>query len=348
MTTFSTVDFDNHEQVVFCSDAKTGLKAIIAIHNTNLGPALGGCRFWAYNNEEEALKDVLRLSRGMTYKAAMANLKLGGGKGVIIGDARKDKTPEKLIAFGQFIERLNGLYITAEDVGTTTEDMAYIRQSTNHVVGLASATGGSGDPSIFTGYGVYLGIKASLKHKFGLDSVKGLRIAVQGLGHVGMNLIERLIREGAEIIASDINTESVKKATTQHDLKIVPPESILKTECDVLAPCALGGIFYDQTIENLHCKIIAGAANNQLFHPSHGEALRQLGILYAPDYVINAGGLINVTHEGPNYDQNEAIYHVDKIYLTLLEVFHLADQQSLATNIACDRVAEQRFKNKPV
>lgn len=343
MTTFSAPDFDNHEQITFCHDAKTGLKAIIAVHNTHLGPALGGCRFWNYNNEEDALKDVLRLSRGMTYKAAMANLKLGGGKAVIIGEAQKDKTPEKMIAFGQFIERLNGLYITAEDVGTTTEDMGYIRQATNHVVGLASNTGGSGDPSIFTAYGVYLGIKASLKHKFGLESVNGLRIAVQGLGHVGINLIDRLITEGAEIIATDINPQMINKVKAQFNIKTVSPESILATECDVLAPCALGGVFNDQTIEKLHCKIIAGAANNQLVHPHHGEALRQKGILYAPDYVINAGGLINVTHEGPNYDSQEALYHVDKIYLTLLEVFHLADQQNLATNIACDHMAEQRF-----
>lgn len=343
MTTFSAIDFDDHEQITFCNDAKTGLKAIIAVHNTNLGPALGGCRFWNYNNEEDALKDVLRLSRGMTYKAAMANLKLGGGKAVIIGEAQKDKTPEKMIAFGRFIERLNGIYITAEDVGTTTEDMGYIRQATNHVVGLASNTGGSGDPSIFTAYGVYLGIKASLKHKFGLESVNGLRIAIQGLGHVGINLIDRLITEGAEIIATDINPQMINKVKSQFNIKTVSPESILATECDVLAPCALGGIFNDQTIEKLHCKIIAGAANNQLVHPHHGEALRQQGILYAPDYVINAGGLINVTHEGPNYDFNEALYHVDKIYLTLMEVFHLADQQNLATNIACDHVAEQRF-----
>lgn len=346
MTIFSAPDFDNHEQVVFCNDPKTGLKAIIAVHNTLLGPALGGCRFWAYKSEEEALKDVLRLSRGMTYKAAMANLKLGGGKAIIIGDSQKDKTPEKMIAFGSFIERLNGIYITAEDVGTTTEDMAYIRQSTNHVVGLASNTGGSGDPSIFTAYGVYLGIKASLKHKFGLESVNGLRIAVQGLGHVGINLIDRLIAEGADIVATDIHPEAVHKAKAQFNIKTVSPESILEAECDVLAPCALGGIFDDQTIEKLRCKIIAGAANNQLVYPHHGDALRQRGILYAPDYVINAGGLINVTHEGPHYDPKEALYHVDKIYLTLLEVFHLADQQNLATNIACDHVAEQRFKQR--
>ncbi|WP_032112842.1 Glu/Leu/Phe/Val family dehydrogenase [Candidatus Paracaedibacter symbiosus] len=343
MATFSATDFDNHEQVVFCNDAKTGLKAIIAIHNTHRGPALGGCRFWAYPNEDEALKDVLRLSRGMTYKAAMAQLNLGGGKSVIIGDAKKDKTPEMMIAFGKYIEHLNGLYITAEDVGTTTQDMGFIRQSTHHVVGLADTPGGSGDPSIFTGYGVYLGIKASVKHKFGEDSVKGLRIAVQGLGHVGMNLVERLSAEGAELVVTDINQDSVAYASSKFNAKAASPDSILATDCDLLAPCALGGGLHDQTIEKLRCKIVAGAANNQLAHPDHGEALRQLGILYAPDYVINAGGLINVTYEGPSYSRDKVINHVDKIYTTMLEIFETANKQNLATNIACDQIAEQRF-----
>lgn len=340
MTTFSAADFDNHEQVVFCSDAQTGLKAIIAIHNTNLGPALGGCRFWSYANEEEALKDALRLSRGMTYKAAMANLKLGGGKAVIIGDSRKDKTPEKMMAFGRLVERLNGLYITAEDVGTNPEDMEFISKSTKHVVGMAH---GSGDPSILTAYGVYLGIKASVKHKFGQDSVKGLRIAVQGLGNVGMNLVERLVSDGAELIVTDINEDSINQATAKFNLKAATPESILTTECDVLAPCALGGLFNDQTIEKLNCKVIAGAANNQLALPHHGEALRQRGILYAPDYVINAGGLINVTYEGPNYNRDIVFKHVDTIYSTMLEIFDLANKRNIATNLACDQIAEQRF-----
>lgn len=343
MSIFSALDFDSHEQVVFCNDKKTGLNAIIAIHNTNLGPALGGCRFWAYATEEEALKDVLRLSRGMTYKAAMANLKLGGGKGVIIGNAHQDKTAEKLIAFGQFVERLNGLYITAEDVGTTPHDMSFIRHSTAHVVGL-EGSGGSGDPSIFTAYGVYLGIKASLKHQSNLDSVKGLRIAVQGLGNVGVNLIERLTQEGADIIATDINPTTLKTIKDKFNIATVAPDAILSAECDILAPCALGGIFNDQSIEKLACKIIAGAANNQLSHPKHGEALRQQGILYAPDYVINAGGLINVTHEGPTYNYQEALDHVGNIYTTLLEVFQLANQQNLATNLACDQLAERRFQ----
>lgn len=344
MTTFSTIDFDNHEQVVFCHDAKTGLKAIIAIHNTNRGPALGGCRYWNYVDESEALKDVLRLSRGMTYKAAMARLDLGGGKAVIIGDARKDKTPEKLLTFGKFIERLNGIYITAEDVGTTTQDMGYIRQSTNHVVGLANTLGGSGDPSIFTSYGVYWGIKASVKHKLGLNSVKGLRIAVQGLGNVGMNLVERLTSDGAELIVTDIDQASVTHAASKFNAKPVSSDEILTTECDVFTPCALGGVINDQTVETLRCQIVAGAANNQLALPHHGEALRQRDILYAPDYVINAGGLINVTYEGPNYDREKVVKHVETIHATMLEVFDFADKQDLATNIACDRIAEQRFQ----
>lgn len=343
MTIFSASDFNKHEQVVFCHDEKTGLKAIIAIHNTNLGPALGGCRFWDYLSEEDALKDVLRLSRGMTYKAAMANLSLGGGKAVIIGDAKTEKTPEKLKAFGTFIERLNGKYITAEDVGTSPQDMEFIRASTKHVVGLSNVEGGSGDPSIFTAYGVYLGIKASAKHKLGLDSLKDLKIAVQGLGHVGMNLVDHLVKDGAHLIVTDINPETVKVVSSRYNTKTTSPEEILKVECDILAPCALGGVINDQTIDDLKCSIVAGAANNQLAMPHHGQTLHDRGILYAPDYVINAGGLINVTYEGPEYDPNVAAQCVGLITTTMEEIFELAKSQNIPTNVASDQIAEQRF-----
>lgn len=346
MAIFSAYDFDNHQQVTFFNDEKTGLKAIIAIHNTNLGPALGGCRFWNYSSDQEALKDVLRLSRGMTYKAAMAKLNLGGGKAVIIGDSVKDKCPEKLRAFGKFVDHLNGMYITAEDVGTSPQDMAYVYESTKHVVGLSNIDGGSGDPSVFTAYGVYLGIKASVKHKLDLDSLKGLKIAVQGLGHVGIHLLEHLEKEGAELIVTDINPDTIKAITTKFDVKYVTPEEILKTKCDVLSPCALGGGINDDTIDTLKCQIIAGAANNQLALSHHGEILHKRGILYAPDYVINAGGLINVTHEGPGYNPAIATEHVETIYTTLLEVFEKAHSQNIPTNIACDLIAEQRFNKQ--
>lgn len=345
MTIFTAADFDGHELVTFCYDDATGLKAIIAIHNTNRGPALGGCRFWSYQNDQEALTDVLRLSRGMTYKSALANLNLGGGKSVIIGDATKDKTPEKMRAFGRFIEQLNGLYITAEDVNTTPEDMGMIRTETKHVVGLPGS-GGSGDPSIITAYGVYTGIKACVKYKFKTDSLSGLHIALQGLGHVGMELARLLHRDGVRLSVTDLNPASIQYAVDHFQATAVNPTSILSTACDLFAPCALGGLINDQTIDQFQCQIIAGAANNQLAQARHGEILAQKGILYAPDYLINAGGLINVTYEGADYDRNVVFKHVDGIYDTMMEILHMAQEQTIPTNVACDQVAEQRFKKK--
>jgi leucine dehydrogenase len=343
MAIFTAADFDNHELVTFCCDEETGLRAIIAIHNTNRGPALGGCRYWSYQSEQEAITDVLRLSRGMTYKSALANLNLGGGKSVIIGDAAKDKTPEKMKAFGRFIERLNGLYITAEDVNTTPEDMRMIHQGTSHVVGLPG-NGGSGDPSIITAYGVYMGIKACVKYKFKVNSLAGLHIALQGLGHVGMELARLLHADGVKLTVADLNSESVQYAVDHFSATAVSVHDILKTPCDIFSPCALGGVINDGTIDQLNCKIIAGAANNQLAEARHGHILHQKGLLYAPDYLINAGGLINVTYEGPNYNRHVVLKHVDGIYNTMMEILHMAEEQDIPTNIACDQIAEQRFQ----
>lgn len=344
MTVFSAPDFDNHELVAFCSDEQTGIKVIIAIHNTNRGPALGGCRFWNYDTEEEAVTDALRLSRGMTYKSALANLQLGGGKAVVIGNPKTDKTPEKMRAVGRIVEKFNGLYITAEDVGTSTQDMAEIYKETKHVVGLENKMGGSGDPSIVTAFGVYKGIKAIVKHRYDKDSLQGLKIAVQGLGHVGMSLIGRLHEEGAILIVSDINSQNVEEAISKYGVQAVDPLSIYSVDCDIFSPCALGGVINDETINQFKCKIIAGAANNQLAQQRHGDLLMEKGILYAPDYLINAGGLINVAHEGPGYNRDKVFEHVAGIYDTLLEILHVAEKQKITTNAASDHIAEQRFQ----
>ncbi len=344
MSIFQTPDFDQHELVAYCVEESLGLKAIIAIHNTHRGPALGGCRIWNYTNEDEATRDALRLSRGMTYKAALANLNLGGGKAVIIADPKTQKSPEMLQAFGRFVERFNGAYITAEDVGTTPQDMAEIRKETSHVVGL-DTNGGSGDPSILTAFGVYQGIKGSALQKYGTDSLSGIKIALQGLGHVGMYLAERLHKEGAILTVTDINIDNVNQVVEKFAATAVKPEDIYAVDCNIFSPCALGGIINNETIPQLKCQIIAGAANNQLLTRNHGDILKEKGILYAPDYLINAGGLINVTYEGPNYDREVVMTHVAGLKDTLLEIFHTAEEQNISTSAASDQIAENRFKN---
>lgn len=346
MSVFNAHDFDGHEQVTFCYDAASGLKAIIAIHNTNLGPSLGGCRFSPYASEEEALKDVLRLSRGMTYKAALANLQLGGGKAVIIGDPETEKTPEKLRAFGRFVERLNGLYITAEDMGTTPQDMSTIFEETSHVVGRDAKEGGSGDPSILTALGVFTAIRACVYYKMGKADLSGIRIAVEGLGHVGIDLVRRLSEAGASLIVTDINDAVLQKVVSQFGVKVVGPDDIFAADVDVFAPCAFGGILNDQTIPHLKCQIVAGSANNQLAEPYHAEYLEKRRILYAPDYLINAGGLINVTYEGPTYDPDVVRDHVEGIYYTLLEIFEAAKAHRVTTSQASDFLARERFSKK--
>src|SRR5687768_4437778 len=291
------LDF-GHEQVVFCHDKVTGLRAIIAIHNTVLGPALGGTRMWNYATEQEALTDVLRLSRGMTFKASISGINLGGGKAVIIGDAKTMKTEAFLRRFGKFVNSLNGKYITAEDVNMKTVDMEYIAMETKHVTGLPELNGGGGDPSPVTAYGVYLGMKASVKKVYGNDSLAGKKVAVQGVGQVGMHLVEHLVKENASVYITDISDEKVKALAQKFGVKTVGMDDIYDLDMDIYAPCALGATLNDTTIPRLKCRVIAGAANNQLKDEmKHGYMLIDRGITYAPDFLINAGGLINVYNE---------------------------------------------------
>lgn len=332
-----------HEEVVFCHDPHVGLKAIIAIHNTALGPALGGTRMWNYKNEEEALTDVLRLSKGMTYKAAAAGLNLGGGKAVIIGDSKTQKTEGLFRAFGQFVNSLNGKYITAEDVGTCEADMENIFMETPWVTGIPKDFGGSGDPSPYTAHGVLMGIKATAMKKLGTDSLKGMRIAVQGLGNVGSHLVKYLVQDGAKPIVADIDQDRVKQHVAQYKLDAVSPDQILFQECEILAPCALGAVINDQTITKLKCKAVAGGANNQLAEARHGDQLKELGILYAPDYVVNAGGLMNVFVELEGYSGDRAFEKTRKVYDNVMKVFSIAERDGIGTHRAADRLAEERI-----
>ncbi len=341
MPVFGAVDFDQHEQVAFFYDKETGLRAIIAIHNSNRGPALGGCRMWPYADEQKAVTDALRLSRAMTYKAAMANLPLGGGKTVIIGDSHHDKSPELFRAVGRCVETLGGRYIIGEDVGTTVEDMVHIKETTSSVVGLP---GGSGDPSPFTAIGVYESIRSAVLYRLGQSSLAGVKVAVQGLGHVGYHLCQLLAEAGANLFVTDIDTGLVKKVVKDFKAKAVSPEEIYGLDVDVFAPCALGAIINSKTLLQLKCKVVAGSANNQLEKHSHGEKLAKMKILYAPDYVVNAGGLIDVYYDGPAYNIDIVRLHVAGIHDTLLDVFHRAEQLHISTSEAADLIAEERFK----
>lgn len=334
----------DHEQVVFCQDKDSGLKAIIAIHNTTLGPALGGTRMWPYASEEDALVDVLRLSKGMTYKASAAGLNLGGGKAVIIGDPKKDKTEALFRTFGAYVNSLGGKYITAEDVGTSVQDMSYIFMETPYVTGIPKSFGGGGDPSPYTAHGVLMGLKAAVKEKLNTDSLKGVRVAVQGLGNVGSNLVEYLLKEGAVVTIADIDKDKVKTISEKHHLQVLDPDAIVTSECDVLAPCALGAVINDKTVHNLKCKVVAGGANNQLAEPRHGDALMELGILYAPDYVLNAGGLMNVFVELEGYSSERAFEKTTQVYDNAMQVFQIAKDEKIPTYRAADRLAEKRIK----
>ena len=343
---FAQIHTTNHEQVVFCNDKASGLRAIIAIHNTILGPGLGGTRMWNYASEADALNDVLRLSRGMTYKAAISGLNLGGAKAVIIGDATKDKSEALMRKFGRFVENLNGKYVTAEDVGTTTQDMEYVNMETDSVVGLPESRGGGGDPSPVTAYGVYMGMKASAKKAYGSDDLKGKKIAVQGIGKVGMHLVELVHKEGAQIYVSDINTKSLKHATSNFGATVVEGDDIYGLNLDVFAPCALGAILNTDNINKLNCNIVAGAANNQLADENvHGELIKDRGILYAPDFLINAGGLINVYSEYTGYDRENAKRDTEKIYDTTLNIYKLSEEQNIHTQIAATKLAQKRIED---
>ena len=332
-----------YEQVVFFHDPPTGLRAIVAIHSTTLGPALGGTRFYPFGSEEEALRDVLRLARGMTYKAAAAGLDLGGGKAVIIGDPKRIKNEELLRAYGRFIDTLGGRYITAEDIGTDRDDMDVIRRETRYVTGVAPELGGSGDPSPVTAYGVFLGLKACVEEAWQQHTLQGRRIAVQGVGKVGYHLVKHLVEAGASVVVSDVDVDAVGKAVRDFGVDTAEPEKIHAEECDIFAPCAMGGIIRDDTIPNLRCRVVAGAANNQLERSEHGEALAAAGILYAPDYVINAGGLINVADELQGYNETRAKARVQTIYRTLREIFRMARDRGITTAAAADRFAEERI-----
>ena len=334
-------EFDGHEDVAFHHDPESGLDAIIAIHNTSRGPALGGCRMWDYQSRDQALTDVLRLSRGMTYKSALAGLDYGGGKSVIIGDPRRAKSEALFRAMGRFVESLKGRYIVAEDVGISVADVETMARETAHVAGIPAR--GAGDPSPATAYGVYMGIKAAAKHRLGDESLKGLRVAVQGLGHVGLQLCHHLAAEGAGLIVADLDAQAVQRAVEAFDARAVPPDEIVSAPAEVFAPCALGAVIDDRSIETLKAKIVAGSANNQLAESRHGPALARLGVLYAPDYVINAGGIIVISHEGANFDRAKAFAQVALIHDTLLEIFQLAEAAGTCTADAADRLAEQRF-----
>ena len=344
---FGQLSFDNHEQIVFCNDKDTGLKAIIGIHNTVLGPALGGTRMWKYANEWEALNDVLRLSRGMTYKSAISGLNLGGGKAVIIGDSKIDKTPAMITKFGAFVNSLSGKYITAEDVGTTTEDMDRINDVTKFVTGISESRGGSGNPSPVTAYGVYMGMKAAAKHQFGSDKLEGKKVLVQGIGHVGETLVMHLVKEGALVQITDIHNEKVEAASKKYGAQIFKGDDVYSADVDIYAPCALGATINDDTIHKLKAKVIAGAANNQLANEKiHGQILKDKGITYAPDFLINAGGIINVYAEIVGYDKAEALRRTENIYNTTLEIFSFAEAKGITPYQAAFSIAENRIAER--
>ncbi|MDA8442342.1 MAG: Glu/Leu/Phe/Val dehydrogenase [Peptococcaceae bacterium] len=332
----------DYEQLVLCHDATSGLKAIICIHDTTLGPALGGTRMWTYASEEEAVVDALRLARGMTYKAAAAGLNLGGGKTVIMGDPALDKSEELFRAFGRYVESLSGRYITAEDVGTSVQDMDWVHMETDYVTGV-SDYGCSGDPSPMTARGVWRGMQAAAKAAFGSASLAGRTVAVQGLGHVGYRLCQYLHEEGAKLIVTDINTAAVRAAVAEFDAEAVDAAAIFAVDADIYAPCALGAVINDTTIPQFKFKVIAGAANNVLKEERHGDAIHARGIIYAPDYVVNAGGLMNVADELAGYNAERALKKVETVYDNIAKVIAIAQRDNIPTYQAADRMAEERI-----
>lgn len=355
MSVFTHPEFDNHEHLSFHCDPATGLRAIIAVHNSFRGPALGGCRMFAYATEEEALRDVLRLSRGMTYKSALANLDLGGGKSVIIGDPRQHKSEGLLEAMGRFLDQLGGLYIAAEDSGTSVADLQVMARRTAHVAGVSARPGfdglpSSGDPSPATAYGTFVGIQAAVKHKLrrhDVQDLEGLSVAIQGLGNVGYRLGEYLARAGAKLRVYDLHQEQMERAEAELGASRAKADDILLLPVDVVAPCALGAILNDDSVSRIQAPIIAGAANNQLARPEHDEMLRQRGILYAPDFVINAGGIINIHYERIGGEPEMVRKHIESIGATLEEIFSQSDRDGLPTGRIANRLAEERFDHRP-
>ncbi|MGQ9426972.1 Glu/Leu/Phe/Val family dehydrogenase [Gilvimarinus sp. F26214L] len=350
MNIFDNPHYDKHEKVVFGYDEASGLKAIIAVHNTALGPSLGGCRMHPYATEEAALADVLRLSKGMTYKSAMAELPLGGGKSVIIGDPAKDKTPALMEAMGEFVETVSGHYIVAKDMGITVDDLAIMARRSKHVSGVSGTLDEAGqqrdgDPSRSTAYGMFCGVMASVKHRYDRTDLEGLRVAVQGLGSVGYRLASMLQEQGAQLLVTDINAANVQRAVDELGAKAVSADEILTLEVDILSPCAMGAVINDQTVNSIRADIVAGAANNQLATPAHGETLFRRGILYAPDYVINAGGIIDAWYMETRPDDAKALKaHVENIANTLEAIFQESDRAQLPTNVIADRMAESRLQ----
>jgi len=349
MSVFNHSEFDSHEKLVFHHDKPSGLKMIVAIHNTNLGCALGGCRMWNYTTEEEAVADVLRLSRGMTYKAAITGLNLGGGKSVIIGDPHKDKTPEMISAAGRFMNSLNGEYITAEDVGMTDKDIKLIARETKYVAGFAPDTDSEG-PSPFTAYGVYRGIESAVHFKLGRQNMQGIRVAVQGVGKVGYELAKLLIEAGAEVCAADIYTSNIERAEKELGVAVVEPDAILQQPVDIVAPCAMGAVIKEQTIPQLKASIVAGSANNQLAESKDGERLAAVDILYVPDYVLNSGGLIKVYYQyffgndSFSEQKRKVVNHIDQMtQQTLPRIFTQAKELGQSTSSIADKLARERF-----
>ncbi len=347
ISVFDEVSQYAHEQLVYCYDENTGLKAIIGIHNTVLGPALGGTRMWNYKSEKEAFVDVLRLSRGMTFKASISGLNLGGGKAVIIGDARKIKTEALLRRFGKYIESLHGKYVTAEDVNMSPDDMEYIAMETKYVTGLSEKMGGSGDPSPFTAYGVYMGMKACAKEAYGSDSLTGKKVGVQGVGHVGHYLVKHLSVEGAKIIVSDINKDKIKSIAKDFKVEAVNEKELYHSDMDIYAPCALGATVNENTLSKMNCDIIAGAANNQLENEDkHGKLLMEKGIIYAPDFMINAGGLINVGLDFlGSYSKERVFKKVERIYTVVLDIIHKTKEEEIPSQKAAIKLAMQRIED---
>jgi len=347
MALFEHPEFDNHEHVSFYHDDDSGLRAIIAVHNTNLGPALGGCRMWPYANSAEALTDVLRLSKGMTYKAALAEVPLGGGKSVIIGNPRTDKSMKLMKAMGRFVDSFTGTYYTAEDSGISVQDLHYMAEESKFIAGTQAkyhvrGEAADGNPAPSTAYGTFVGLKAAVETALKTD-LKGVRVAIQGMGHVGIRLARHLHEAGAELVVADIFPENVEKAASLFGAKVVSPDEILSMDVDVVAPCAMGAIINEKSLAAMKAKVIAGAANNQLSEERIGQLCHDAGILYAPDYVVNAGGIIDIHHQRLE-SSNEALRsHVERIGATLKAIFERAEKEQTATNTVANAMAEERF-----
>jgi leucine dehydrogenase len=340
---FERLAGDDYEEVVYCQDRRTGLRAIVAIHSTRLGPALGGTRFYPYASDDEALDDVLRLAKGMTYKSAAAGLDLGGGKAVILGDPATTKTEGLLRAYARFLDGLGGRYITAEDVGTTQADMDVIRRETRSVTGVSRSLGGSGDPSAATAYGLLHAMKAASQHLWGTTHLEGRHVVVNGVGKVGTGIVRHLVEERARVSVSDIVPAVVDRAVHDFGVDSVPVEKAHAVDCDIYSPCALGKALSPATIPELHCAAVVGAANNQLETPECADLIQQTGVLYAPDFVVNAGGVINIAEELVGYHRERAYAHVRRIFDTTLHVIRTAEADGVTTTVAAERLAERRI-----